>query len=543
MKLSEYPFKTTPFKHQLEGMTFIIKNKGKALIYAEPGTGKTKMVIDFAGFMFLSGKGDRLFVTAPLAGIGQWERQIKLHLPDTIPHEVVRLTGSTRQKIQQLDAMEARHARRKSLGVRDKLVFVLLNYGSFHRKELVARLLRCGFDVSVADECHRLANATTKQSEALWRIGQVTKFRLGLTGTPIRVRPTDFFGQVRFVDSLLFSKRDKKTGKIVPMTWTDFKRQYAIQDNPNMPHLITGVRDAEDIYAKVRSLAFVRRKDECLDLPKKIYTTIPVPLTGENLDAYISMSEEMIAEIEQNAQLISDLRSGAKTDLTKDFTPQQRQQKLWIIARSIIDQMIRLRQIASGIGATKDEFGNKQPIRYLGTDKLDAIEDLCSEIISNNRQVVLFTPFRPELARLEALFKKHKWSYGLIHGNITGPQRDIYQEQFQRGELQGMLCQTAAGSEAIDLFAASYMIFCSLDWSFINTTQAEGRIHRPGQTEPCNYYYVIAESTIEEDILQKLAEKQEYAETFMDTPEHVAGALRKNLERLKARENEKNGID
>ncbi len=533
MFLSEYPFETKPFQHQLEGLKFAIQKHGKALFYCEPGTGKTYIAVNFAGFMFMAEKGDLIFVTAPLAGLGQWEKQIKLHLSKSIPVDIVRLPSSSKKKIEMLRSLQARLTRQKFIGAPRKLTFVLMNYGSFHRKNLVAQLLRMAFDVACADECHRIGNPNTAQSKALWRIGQTAKYRLGLSGTPLRKSPVDFFGQVRFIDAMIFTKKDEGTGRTVPMTWSDFKKEYAIQDNPNLPGLITGVRNVEDIYAKVKSIAFIRRKDQCLDLPPKTHEIISIPLTGRSLDDYISMSEEMVAEIDKNAQLLSDLRAGLTTDLTRDLTDKEKRQTYFNIARSLVSKMTKLRQLACGINVGLTEDGSDKKTFITGHDKLKAVIDIAEDVIANNRQVVIVTVFRPDIARYIDACKKKKWTYGTIYGDITGAKRDQMIDAFQAGKLQVMIVQIQAGSEAMDLFAASDMIFAAVDWSHTNMTQVEDRIHRQGQTSPCTYYFVIAEHTIEEDILETLAAKQDFDDQFMQRPQHLAGRIRTTIAKLK----------
>ena len=55
---------------------------------------------------------------------------------------------------------------------------------------------KCGFDLLICDEAHRLKNSSTKTATAMMSVG--TKRRIALTGTPIQNDLQEFFAIVEF---------------------------------------------------------------------------------------------------------------------------------------------------------------------------------------------------------------------------------------------------------------------------------------------------------------------------------------------------------
>ena len=63
-----YKFKTEPYQHQKDALTKCW-NKTSFAIFAEMGTGKTKIALDNACILYNKGKIDRLLVVAPKAAV------------------------------------------------------------------------------------------------------------------------------------------------------------------------------------------------------------------------------------------------------------------------------------------------------------------------------------------------------------------------------------------------------------------------------------------------------------------------------------------
>ena len=106
-------------------------------------------------------------------------------------------------------------------------------------------------------------------------------------------------------------------------------------------------------------------KEECLDLPPKVYTEIPVPMAAEQRRVYTKLKQELLLEAE-----------GEEVPVLLQLT-----------------RLLRLHQIAGGFTVTED--GTNVPIP--GTNpKLDALLDDI-EVLPNTEQVIIWARFRAEI--------------------------------------------------------------------------------------------------------------------------------------------------
>ena len=91
MTQPQYLFKTTPFKHQLEEWERSREETARAIFW-EQGTGKSKLIIDTACWLWSRGLIDAVLVVAPNGVHRNWvENEIPDHVPDEIAKDVAAL--------------------------------------------------------------------------------------------------------------------------------------------------------------------------------------------------------------------------------------------------------------------------------------------------------------------------------------------------------------------------------------------------------------------------------------------------------------------
>src|SRR3546814_10947118 len=112
--------------------------------------------------------------------------------------------------------------------------------------------------------------------------------------------------------------------------------------------------------------AIVVRKEDALDLPAITDVAVPVHLSPRERDAYDSMKQ----------QLAAVLANGALATVPNRLA-----------------QMMRLRQITSGY--VPDDTGVMQAI---GDSKVEAVRGIGCDTLPGGNGVVVFAPFRQELA-------------------------------------------------------------------------------------------------------------------------------------------------
>ncbi len=84
-----------------------------------------------------------------------------------------------------------------------------------------------------------------------------------------------------------------------------------------------------------------------------------------------------------------------------------------------------------------------------------------------------------------------------IDGKITPTQLTLAESWFQAGKIDVLLVQTQAGGQGLTLHRANQEVFAELGWTAVSMQQAEKRIHRIGQTRPCEVTVLRADHWME----------------------------------------------
>jgi SNF2 family DNA or RNA helicase len=180
-------------------------------------------------------------------------------------------------------------------------------------------------------------------------------------------------------------------------------------------------------------------------------------------------------------------------------------------------------------GLYRDE-GHK--VAELGA-KETALLDLLSEELEDEK-VIVYTRFASLVPRLQRILKASKIKSVCITGKQNDKQRAEAQTVFQ--DLKSdtkVIFITDAGSEAINLQAASAMVFFDAPWSWGNYVQLLGRPIRIGSIhQSVNVYHLVAErpgttvkerKTIDQYVLEMLGKKKDLIDKVIG--EAAVGAL------------------
>src|SRR5690606_9821935 len=176
-----------------------------------------------------------------------------------------------------------------------------------------------------------------------------------------------------------------------------------------------------------------------------------------------------------------------------------------ISASNVLTELLRLQQVAGG-WVTTDEGQTVQ----VGTEKLDALMDLLEDLLSNaQRKVIVFCRFVPEIRAILAACVKA----GIAAEGLYGATRDrgeLVRRFQEEADPRVMVIQIQTGGLGITLHRADTAIFYSTGWSLADYEQAKARIQRAGQTaEKVQYFHLLARGTVDERIMQALAEKRD----------------------------------
>ena len=103
-----------------------------------------------------------------------------------------------------------------------------------------------------------------------------------------------------------------------------------------------------------------------------------------------------------------------------------------------------------------------------------------------------------------------------ITGNTPIEKRNKIVEDFQAGKLKGVALTIQAGGVGLTLTHAWKAIFVDLDWTPALNSQAEDRICRIGQTNPCEIVRMSSNHPLDEHLNSILSEKMDLFQKAID---------------------------
>jgi SNF2 family DNA or RNA helicase len=429
--------------------------------------GKTLTSITAINSLHAAGHVNNVLVIAPLSIVNTWQQELALHC-DQAGHLVIPIVGSKPQRIKAL----------KGAGIcQTPLKIFLINPEGILSIE--KELENLDFDLVIVDESPLMKSRTAKRSKIIKKLFQNVKFKLILSGNPIPKGGHEIFSQYEFVEPGIFGTAYTKfIDKYFKIDF--FKNVCGMQENMR-----------EEFDKKFHEIAFVKRKDECLDLPEKIYQPVIIEMGKRQKELYKQMEKEAIV---------------AYNDLTCSATV-------------VLAKFTRLSQIAGGFISWKDDFGNETIEVF---DENTKVKQLISSIeeLPNDEQIVIWARFVPEINLIsEALTKAGISNVKFYGGNRK--TRDEEKARFSEGSARAFIGNPAAGGKGInDLVGANYSAYYSNSDSADDRQQSEDRTNRSGSKGNENYHSVyidlIMKDTIDLRHLETLRSNKNFSDAILE---------------------------
>ena len=161
--------------------------------------------------------------------------------------------------------------------------------------------------------------------------------------------------------------------------------------------------------------------------------------------------------------------------------------------------------------------------RLAAHGKKEAAKEWIKEFLESGKKLVVFCWHRDVAQEYAEML-----GAPLIIGGIGDQERSDAVDKFQSDpETRVIVCNVKAGGVGLTLTAASDVLMLELGWSPGEMDQAEDRIHRIGQEEPCTVYYLLGNETIDEQIFDLIEAKRVVSNKAIDSKSIYAGLLSK----------------
>ena len=316
---------------------------------------------------------------------------------------------------------------------------------------------RWPFDMVVIDELSSFKSPQAKRFKALRKVRPLVRRIVGLTGTPTPNGLMDLWPQMYLIDR----------GERLENTITKYRNRYFYPGKTN-GHIVYSYElkqgAEESIKEKISDICISMKAEDYLNMPELIVNDIRVRLSPEERALYRQMEKDHLLNLADSD--ISALNAAAVSN--------------------------KLLQMANGGVYTDD--GQTVEIHE---KKLDALEEILDT--SQDQPVLVFYTFRHDYARLLQRFRKR-------NPRTLKCQDDI--KAWNAGQIPLLLAQPASMGHGLNLQAGGHIIaWMGIPWSLEIYQQANARLFRQGQKCGVIIHRLIAEGTIDEQVVQALEKK------------------------------------
>ncbi len=344
-----------------------------------------------------------------------------------------------------------------------KSEIVIINYDIL--KDWVHDLREYSPQVLITDEAHMYKNNKAQRTKAVKMIAKRTPHVIALTGTPVVSKPIEIYNAVNIIDPTIFPD------------WWKYIHKYCDAHRDWYGLKYDGASNTEELHKKLTSTIMLRRKKEDVlkELPDKVKSFVPIEI--DNKEEYEKAKQDFIGFIlETKGKKAARRASNAET----------------------LARINTLKQVAA-------------------KGKLETASKWIRNIIDTDGKMVVFAT---HTATVDMMANKFKGECVIVDGRVTGDKRQKAIDAFWNDPNKKLFIgNLQAAGVGLNLQCASNVAFLELGWTPSEHDQASDRVHRIGQKDSVNVYYLIAQDTIEEDIAELIDNKRVVVDQVTDGKE------------------------
>jgi len=422
--------------------------------------------------LYDKGKIDGALIIAPKGVVGTWyTNELPTHLPSHIENVTVLWQPNiTKQQQEKLDTL---------FKVDTALHILIMNVEAFSTEKgrlFAGKFLRSHNTLMAIDESTTIKNPSAKRTKNILALGLEAKYRRIMTGSPVTKNPLDLFSQCYFLSKWLL---DFESYYAFRNRYAEMKTMHA---HGRSIQVVDKFRHLGELSESLKEFSYRVLKEDCLDLPDKIFIKRQIQLTPDQSKLYEQMKKQALAILQGKV-------SSTKNSLT---------------------QLMRLQQITCGHFKSDDGV-----IQKLKSNRLDELMNVLNEI---EGKVVIWAHWQSDVRQIiEAIVEEFGQGTFVDYYGLT-PQDERQQniKRFQDDEKCRFFIGTPqTGGYGITLTAASNMVYYSNGYDLEKRQQSEARIDRIGQTKPMTYIDIMCEDTVDERIVKALRKKVNIASQVM----------------------------
>lgn len=428
-------------------------------VFVSGNTGKSKLFIDTACYLYAHGRVNAAVVIAPKGVHSKWDREdVPKDVPDYIDYKSAVWWSGDKKAIEKCE---------KLLTPGDHMRFLFINVEAFQIKDspaekFLAKFLNATDAILGVDESHTIGNPDAKRTQRILKLSDKAAYKRILTGTLTTGNIFKIYSQFSFLNTDIFGQ-----------SYFSFKHTYAEllpETHPTIqairargarftPAIVATDEEGNPMWKNLDKLketikpySFTCRLEDCTDLPKTLFDKIIYQLPPKQRKVYDELKKAAVVMFEDDSCTV-----------THKMTMQ-----------------MRLQQILSGYLPSDTDEGmiplfdkpeDNPRIQALLT-KLETLEE-------EGEQAIIWCRFVQDIVTIgKILGEKAFTMYGATKN------REEIKDRFMAGERPFIVANTAVGGTGLNYSGIYTMIYYNDDFNFGNREQSEARPLHIGQTKP-----------------------------------------------------------
>jgi len=323
----------------------------------------------------------------------------------------------------------------------------------------------------IGDEVHYVKSKDALRTKSFRHLCDGVKHVVLISGTPMTNRPAELWPALNILHPETFD------------SFYSFGSRYCNPRRTPWGWVYNGAANLEELHDILNETCMIRRlkEDVLRDLPTKTRSVVPMKISRPK--------EYLKAETD----FIKWLRKYSKTKADRAMKAEK------------LVQMGYLKRLAAEL-------------------KLPSVVDWIQNFLEeSDDKLIVFGVHRIVLKSLQEKFKNISV---LVDGSVTGPARQASIDGFNQNPKRRLfLGNVQAAGVGWSCTSASTTAFVEFPWTPGEMIQAEDRIHGIGRGtgEPATFYNLVAGGTIEEKLIELLAQKQLTLDQTMDGSAGASG--------------------
>jgi len=485
-----------PLKHQIV-MFNAIARLGGAAILAEPGTCKTGAYLWGIDYRIKSGSVTKALVIT------------LSHLKENVLAEMKVQTPELRGVV--LDGkIQADKIINKTYKIEKKnqdYDVYIANYESMFT--LVDIIPDDYFDMVILDEAHRIGSPRSRQTKNIVRKFEYAKFKYIITGTLNANSPMSFYMPFRFLGPDMVHEAN----------FYEFRQRHFYTVDPEQHIWVPSPGTHRHVQELIGNASVCFKKEDCLDLPPKVYETLTCSLSPAQQEEYNRTRDEMMFIVKKGCQ-----------DCDKNGTECGWVCNNAILIKNILVKITKLAQITCGFFIdTKFEITSegkkidKSVVHWFDENpKLSLLVSALNDI-PQDRKVIIWSHYTAGVKLIADKIKKAFGdnSYVTVYGDVNA--FDMVNKFKDDPKIRFFIANQKKAGTGLNIQFSNYQIFFSNDYSYIRRQQAEDRQHRQGQKNTVTIFDLACHKTIDEEVLKIILVDKKEMDASLNSLARIGG--------------------